>query len=349
MRFKAPSRVPFCPPTEDGTNENLPSALCLYIMLRSKASNSSFHFQDRDLAVIRGLFESRVMTTLHVARLYFDGRLPYARKRLLVLKNAGLIGERERSPFAPALLFLARQGLRLLDGRGVLLEYPPFSLPALERRSRVSEMTLRHELAVIDVKASVVSATRGTKTLSAVEFSTWPLLNQFMASSVTVKPDGFIRITESNSRAALSNHSFFLEVDCSTEAPDNLVTRAKSYLEYYHSGGFAERNNAPRSAFNKFPFRVLMVFNTTERLNNVAERLLQTNPPILTHVWLTTLPEILKAPLGSIWVRPLDYRNATSNSRFEPATKAVARHYSRDVARDSLVAERIKKHPLITV
>lgn len=279
------------------------------------------------------------MTTFHIAALHFDGRIEAAKKRLLKLKDAGLIGERPRNPFEPAVLFLARDGIRLLDGRGVLLEYPPLPLATLERRARVSELTLRHELSVIDVKVAMISAARVTTVFSVAEFSTWPLLNEFTAAGVTVKPDAFVRFLENQSQGTTTTHCFFLEVDRSTEALDSLVSRAASYLDFYHSGGFAERNHASPSAFRKFPFRVLMVFNTGERLNNVAERLLQTSPPILTHVWLTTLPELLGNPLGAIWVRPLDYRIATKDSRFDPDAKTVSRRYARDTARGEFVAE----------
>lgn len=315
-------------------------------MRRSKTSRSLFHFQDRDLAIIRGLFESRVMTTLHIAALHFNGRIEATKKRLLKLKAAGLVGERPRHPFEPAVMFLTRAGIRFLDERGVLLEYPDFPRPALERRARVSDLTLRHELTVIDVKAAVITAARVTGTLSISEFSTWPLLNQFTAEGVTIKPDGFIHLVEGKGDGT-ADHFCFLEIDRSTEVLDILVSRANVYLAYYHSGGFAERNCVSPSAFRKFPFRVLMVFNTNERRNNVAERLLQTNPPILTHVWLTTISEIQQNPLGAIWIRPLDYRFAAKDSRFDPDTKTASRRYTRDTARDAHVAERVKKHALI--
>jgi len=45
-----------------------------------------------------------------------------------------------------------------------------------------------------------------------------------------------------------------------------------------------------------------MVFLTEERRNNMAERLLQNDPPALTMVWLTTFSEIKADP-----TRPLPY------------------------------------------
>lgn len=56
----------------------------------------ALQLQDRDFAVLRGLFESRVMTTEHATALYFDGKVEAAKKRLQKLKTAGFITERPR-------------------------------------------------------------------------------------------------------------------------------------------------------------------------------------------------------------------------------------------------------------
>jgi hypothetical protein len=47
--------------------------------------------QDRDIDLLRGLFECRVMTTDHATALYFDGKSEAAKKRLQKIKAAGLI------------------------------------------------------------------------------------------------------------------------------------------------------------------------------------------------------------------------------------------------------------------
>jgi len=57
----------------------------------------ALQLQDRDLALLRGLFESRVMTNDHAAALYFDGKSEAAKKRLQKLKAAGFRKERGRS------------------------------------------------------------------------------------------------------------------------------------------------------------------------------------------------------------------------------------------------------------
>ena len=60
-------------------------------MNNRKTAVDSIHFQDRDLALLRGLFECRVMTTNHAAALYFDHKDDAAKKRLQKIKAAGFI------------------------------------------------------------------------------------------------------------------------------------------------------------------------------------------------------------------------------------------------------------------
>jgi hypothetical protein len=306
--------------------------------------------QTRDLALLRGLFESRVMNPGHIATLYFDGRKPATKQRLHKLKASGLIGERRRRAYEPSVLFLTRKGLVLLQERGILAEYPALHLPVLDKRANVSELTLRHELEIMDVKAAFHSAIKKTKHFSVKEFSTWPLLYQFEAvrsgyggAEVTVKPDGFIRIHEKEKDDGLFERTFFLELDRSSETQDTLVTRAGCYFDYYKSGGFAVRNGAPRSAFKEFPFRILMIFKTAERRNNTAERLLQNNPPRLTQVCLATFEEVTADPFGAIWFRPSEYRKATEGTPFDTEQQRKEWGYKRQTAREVFVEKKVRK------
>lgn len=291
------------------------------------------------------------MTTAHVAALYFDNKPEATKKRLQKIKVAGFIAERPRRAYEPAVLHLTKGGLLLLDEHGLLADYPPFSMPALEKRARVSDATIRHELDVMDVKAAFHIAIQKTEQYSIEEFGTWPRLYEFEAEpnggpSVLVRPDGFIRIREKEDGGALSEHTFFLEVDRSTEAQDILVSRASAYLDYYKSGGFAAKNGAKRAEFKEYPFRVLMVFKTPERRNNTAERLLQNTPPILTQVYLATIDDVRSDPFGAIWIRPIDYRDAVSGTSFELGTSLSGR-YQRQTAREKTVTERVRQQRLL--
>lgn len=323
-------------------------------MATSKTHVGSIHLQERDVDLLRGLLESRVMTAAHIAVLYFDGKKEAAKKRLQKLKTAKLIGERKRRVSEPSALVLTRNSIALLQKEGVLADYPKMSAVSLQKRAQVSEITLRHELQVMDVKAAFHSSIQGTKQFILDEFSTWPLLYQFeafrpgqSASEVTVKPDGFIRIREKEADGGLSEHTFFLEVDRSSETQDTLITRAGCYMDYFRSGGFAMRNGASRSAFKEFPFRVLMVFKSAERQNNTAERLLQSNPPIRTQVWLSTFEEVTANPLGTIWICPADYRDATKGTQFAPKNQRETWGYRRQTEREAIVDRNVIKKRLL--
>jgi len=304
--------------------------------------------QNRDFALLRGLFESRVMTGTHVAAIYFNGKKEAAKKRLQRIKAAGLIGERKRRVNEKSVLFLTRKGHALLQEKNLLASFPKLSPAVFEKRANVSELTLRHELEVMDVKAAFHSALTNSGTFRIAEFSTWPRLHEFKASppgpgseDVLVKPDGFIRIEEKEKDGGLSEHTFFLEVDRSSETQETLARRPGCYLDYYKSGGFASRNGSPRSAYKKFPFRVLIVLKNAERRNNTAERLIESNPPIFTFAYLSTLPEVLADPLGAVWIRPTDYREAVKDSPFEKRPQTST--YRRQTQRESIIEKAIKR------
>lgn len=302
-------------------------------------------YQERDLLILRDLFVSRIMTLAHITALHFDGRSEAAKKRLQKLKSADFVGERPRKARDPGILFLAKNGFELLRDGGHLSEFPTLSEATFEKRARVSDLTLRHELEVMDAKAALAPAIGRVPGFSLVEFSTWPMLYQFdvrprSMDSVRVKPDGLIRVREQADNGGIFEHSFFLEVDRGTETLDTLGVRAICYRDYYTSGGYAESFGAPRTAYAEYPFRVLMVFPSDERRNNIAERLLLNVPPIETQVWLTTAAELSLDPLGAIWIRPRDYRDAAAGTPFE--VRGMQRGlYRRQPDRESHIQQHI--------
>jgi hypothetical protein len=88
----------------------------------SAAKTDSLKLQDRDLELLQGLFESRVMTAKHIATLYFSGSGQAAKKRLQKLKAAALLGQRDHRAYEPAVHFLTSKAFALLKARGVLSE-----------------------------------------------------------------------------------------------------------------------------------------------------------------------------------------------------------------------------------
>lgn len=224
---------------------------------------------------------------------------------------------------------------------------------SFEARANVSELTLRHELEIMDVKTAFHAALASSKHFSILEFSTWPLLYQFEVTrnghkpDAPVKPDGYIRIHEREAGSKGFVHDCFLEVDRSKEVQDVLAEKATSYLEYYASGGFAERNGATVTDKKSFPFRVLIVLKTAERRNNTAVRLVQNNPPILTLTWLTTQAEVTADPLGAIWIQPKAYRDVTAGTPFDAERQLPGGVYRRQPERAAFVEAKIEKRRLL--
>jgi len=277
----------------------------------------SIALQPRDFLLLRGLFDSRVMTLSHISRLYFEGRDEATKKRLQKLKAAGLVSERARRAYDRSVLFLTRKGFQALFDEGQLSQFPQLSWKSLGKRMQVSELTLRHELEIQEVKTALALALNDTPNFRITEFSTWPLLYEFRVTipansstfarpEILLKPDGFIQIMETDSEQQEFRRLFFLEVDRSTETLNTLVTKAIAYREYYRTGGLAVKFGALKESFSEYPFRVLMVFKSEARRDNVAGTLLKLKPPILKQCWLTTLPEVTENPLGEIWKKPED-------------------------------------------
>jgi len=292
------------------------------------------------------------MTSAHVAALHFDGSRDAAKKRLQKLKAAGYVSERARRSTEPAVLFLSAKAFLHLRTEGVLAQYPTLSIRSLEKRAHVSDITLRHELEVMDVKASFHLAARKTPKITVAEFSTWPALHQFEVShdgfkETLVKPDGFIRIHEKESDGT-SEHTFFLEVDRSSETQDTLVSRAACYLQYYRSGRFAMKNGATVAEFKEYPFRVLIVCKSQERRNNTALRLIQSNPPIFTQAYLTTLAEATTDPFGCVWLTPAAYRDAVKGTPFLAERAPAVQPYRSQPEREAVVEKNAVKCPLLS-
>lgn len=297
-------------------------------------TTTAVELQPRDLDILRGLFECRLMTLKHVAALYFGGNGESAKKRVQKLKAGRFIGERiNRQPRQPSILMLRKRGFEALREHKALDGYPPIGWKSLEARLDVKELTIRHELDVMTVKAAMQPAIAKLAGYRVVEFSTWPVLYQFTASRPPfdrnakswqriIKPDAFLRVHDNEPDAETDPFRFFLELDRGTESLDTIAGKAWCYRNHHERGGFAVQHGRPRSEATLFPFRVLMVFKTTARRNNVAARLLQIYPSVSTQTWLTTFKEITDNPLGAIWITPYAYRQAlkvaTSTRQNEP-------------------------------
>lgn len=300
-------------------------------MIKWRGMIPGISIQPRDIEILVSMFESRILTVQHLASFHFDGKIDATRKRIQKLKAAGLIVSRRRNAYEPEIHSISKSSFELLTAEGALAEYPAFSWPATTRRCTVSEQTLVHELMTLDIKAAFTDAVRNSKAVSIAKFTTWPLLCQFSCSEKLsfgtresiVKPDGFIQFLEKANDGEYS-HDFYLETDRSSESLDVISRKCLSYRDYYRSGGFAVRNGGTSSAYQEFPFRVLIVCRSKARTFNIAQKLISLHPPILKQVWLATLDNVIRDPFGPVWLEPCAFRNATS-ARCEPCLVELMR------------------------
>jgi hypothetical protein len=274
--------------------------------------------QLRDLELLRTLLHTRILTLKHTAALIFNGSQEAAKKRVQKLKVAGLVLERRRKAYEPGILFLSKRGFECLKQQEGLPEECA-TIASFSKRAQVSELTLRHEMEVIDVRVAFHEAVKKRESLSLAEFSTWPDLYAFSVKDSdnskggvkTVKPDGFIRLHEKEADGSTWEHLFFLEVDRSTEKLTTLTDRVRLYNLFYRSGGMAEKFGKAPEDYKDFPFRVLVVCKSRERRDNIARILVEMTPPILTQVCLTVLGEACDDPLGAVWRFPADYQSGS--------------------------------------
>lgn len=283
---------------------------------RRRTKRPNVVLQERDLAVLRGLYESRTMTLRHAADLHFGGSYEYAKRRLRDLRAAGLVRVRKRTVVDADALFLARRGHEALLGRGALAGLPAMRWPSLQKRSDVSPLTLDHELDVMGVKAAVARAVADRDDLAVEAFTTWPRLARFRARrhlprpwegpTMMVNPDGFLHLLRRRADGTAGRTFFYLEVDRSTETLATLVGRMQGYRDHYERGGLAARFGASRSDWKRWPFRVLWTFRSPERRANVAAAFAAASPAVGGQALLALFDDAVADPLEPVWRRPKD-------------------------------------------
>ena len=165
-------------------------------MARSDSGNR-ISIQTRDLLILNELVESRVVTTNHLAHMFFDSKLPAAYKRIGLLKSAGLITQtRKRSITQPAILQIKRSGFNCLSERMVV----DITWKNVERHNRISDSLLLHELALVDTKVAFVSQMQGVDNLHLVSFKTLEThlpnySTTYLEREKCLRPDAYIHIS----------------------------------------------------------------------------------------------------------------------------------------------------------
>lgn len=313
----------------------------------------------RDLRILLELFESRIITIHQAAALFFrsssrTSQTAYAKaaRRLAKLTRAGLLRRRQvasTAPQGPIVYLLAKKGFdQLRRDRRITGYTDAYWEQRLRRRLEVSSSTLNHDIAVMDVKASLQPALQALSHASVTEFNTWPdryafsvqLPDTLRSRKISQKPDAFLRYL----RQPTGHHDFFIEVDRGTESLTRIKTTALAYRAYYTSGGFLRNHGRKGSRLQDFPFRVLFVCLNETRRNNLCESMLFLQPrPISTQTWFATLHELLADPLGPIWIFPKVYAKALRATSYHPS--GHIRPHSN--VRNQFIARRVLRYSLL--
>jgi len=238
----------------------------------------------RDIAIVRSVYQYRVLTIHQIELLLFhspqtsEQRRTRCAERLKRLYHHGLLQRREqpvtldqgRKPFLYLLDRAGRDFLAQLENR------EPKEIDWKPSDNRTGTGFLNHLLATNDVRISISLACQiagyklsrwiDDKSLRSATMRDTVLLpaRSGPGGEVAIVPDGYFQIEIEDDRSHAAYHSL-LEIDMGTMTPTRFGRKIPAYLMYEQSGKYAERYET------QSPMRVLTVTTDIPRL----ERLLQ--------------------------------------------------------------------------
>jgi hypothetical protein len=163
-----------------------------------------------------------------------------------------------------------------LPGRG-LAE----SQEVKRRYSDASDLFLRHQLGLVDIRLAFEADTTVTRWLTDKDLG---------AAALGVIPDAYLEF-----QVGSLTFCAFVEYDRGTETLARFERKVRAYLDAAYSGAF-ER------AFHRRYFRLLVVTDSDRRLSSLSDAVVRLTDKV---VRLTTLAALsTSGPLASIWRRP---------------------------------------------
>lgn len=206
--------------------------------------------QERDLSILHELAYCRFLTLAQISVLCFGGRTEAAKKRLQKLRKAGLIRKHSPNLFAFSIYMPASPASAALGNERGNRRFT---------RRTPSSATLQHEIALRDVRAYVYEAAR-VGHFSVEEFSIDSSQLAFEVGETVTRPDGYFALRRGDKVWRL-----FVEVDNGSEPYSTLLKRVAMYRAYFKTGGFANRCGGVQEEYRRYPFRLLIIFNSDKR------------------------------------------------------------------------------------
>ena len=228
---------------------------------------------ERDWAVLRDLARVRLLTVRQIQRLHVsDGssltrsrRARSLTQRLHDLDLVTRLGRRVGGVYAGSaghVYGLSSRGQRLVSGNG------PAGGRRLRRPWEPSPFFTDHILGVSELYVGLreLEADKQIEDLVfQAEPAGWRTWNGIGGEQLVLKPDAFVRFAHGD-----YEHSYFIELDRSTQSRSVIQRKGETYVDYYRSG--TEQNR-----LGLFP-RVLFLTLDERRQDQIVEALAKLDP-----------------------------------------------------------------------
>jgi hypothetical protein len=267
-------------------------------------SKGGFQLTDGDIAIIKLVYEYRMLTRFHLAAL--TGRLPDKVHRRVHRLTRHRYLARIVLPQQKHIYFPGPEGISVLVEQGIA---PREHLEHRLRHHERKELTLKHDLMVVDLHATLALAIEGTP----IRLQTWKEGKQLWDTVRTpqgplpVRPDGLFMLQDERRPQGANRRNFFLEADRSTTTHERFGQKLTAYWWYLQRQQYRQR-------YGDIPFRVVTVTLTPERAEGLAELAESTLAPQAHRYFLFASAGrfSLEAPqplLAEAFLSPKDWRS----------------------------------------
>jgi len=284
-------------------------------------SHRVFFFIPHHLILLRDLYFSRAATRIQLERLSPPGIRHETADRLAELCEQGLVRPRELRIGGEVVFCLSRSGFDCAASNGVIPEAVGIAPKRIWRRLEVSDMTILHELELVDLR--IAFEREGRRALDVIDCQLETCLNQCSFTGREGRrmfPDGRLRLRRRG--GGDSSLVFYIEHDRGSETLSRIVGKVADYRHLAEHG--------------KEAFRLIVVVPSVERRNNIALELARAFPELPNFILIGVFAEVIRNPFEDVFLTPGQARKALEG--FNEGRSNSGGAYRRSKARDERIA-----------